>query len=527
MMGKDACAWLLGALPLSLLITMPTLAQTDTEDLPRLEDADCPTEALRELGATCHTFHAPENWREPNGSSVVMPVAVIEPETDAVQADAEDPEADDTLPVYFFPGGPGYSSLYNREYLEQLLKDVGDRTLVTMDHRGFIHAEPALECPDYAAVSPYHNIIHTPAITASLEPMHRLGIITSAVEACYNKLNEEGHDLSQYNSHAISRDVDELRQLLGHERIDGFGSSTGSGTLASFIQYHPESIRAAIFGWPWFNHLRNRPPVDELYTAKQTFTDTLALCAAEDEACREMLPNGMQAFDRARRMLDARPYVTHVATPYGHTETLYFDGAAFVDTLYLMLASDYAELPSLVADVEVGDYSRLETFFRIDDYDPEPEAPNYALGYFLAHVCNDMGTNRPSRDDSIAAVEREPAVLGFEPPWLCAWWGEDGDVPAEHNDPPVSETPALAIHGEMDPCCGTRWSHHLQRTMPNLQYVEYQALGHSPVNACRSEMIQAFLDDPMAAVDASCRDEVEREPWVIEPPRGSRDAPEW
>jgi pimeloyl-ACP methyl ester carboxylesterase len=264
--------------------------------------------------------------------------------------------------------------------------------------------------------------------------------------------------------------------------------------------------------------MRNRPPVDELYTAKQTFTDTLALCAAENEACREMLPNWMQAFDRARRMLDARPYVAHVATPYGRTETLYFDGAAFVDTLYLTLASDYAELPSLVADIAAGDYSRLEAFFRIEDYEPEPEAPAYALGYFLAHVCNDMGTNRPSRDDSISAVEREPAVLGFEPPWLCAWWGEDGDVPAEHNDPPVSETPALAIHGQMDPCCGTRWSQHLKRSMPNLQYVEYQALGHSPVNECRSTMIQAFLDDPRSPVDASCRDEVAHDSWVVEPP---------
>ncbi len=54
---------------------------------------------------------------------------------------------------------------------------------------------------------------------------------------------------------------------------------------------------------------------------------------------------------------------------------------------------------------------------------------------------------------------------------------------------------------------------------------EMQALGHNPINACRSTMIQAFLDDPSAPVDASCRNEVPREPWVIEPieppePRG-------
>ncbi|PMR74856.1 hydrolase [Billgrantia endophytica] len=483
--------------------------QSGSDDVPRLEPSACATETLSELGAECYTFHGEENWDEPNGNHVKLPVGVMAP--DEVR-DVDDP------PVFFFPGGPGFSSLDDRDYLEQLRKDVGNRTLVTMDHRGFIHAEPALECPDYAAVSPYHNIIHTPAIASSLDPMKRLESITGAVEACYQKLKDEGIDVAQYNQYTVSRDVDEIRQLLEYDTIDAFGSSTGSGTVLSFIQYHPESIRAAILGWPWFAHLRNRAPVDEFYTAKQGFTDILALCVADDEACREMLPDWFLAIDRTRRALDGRPHVAHVEDSDGSETTLYFDGAAFLDTLYLMLPEAYAELPSLIRDVEAGDYARLDDFFLVDDYNPEPEAPTYALGYFLAHVCNDMGTNRPGPEDSIAAVQREPGILGFEPPWLCAWWGEDGDVPVEHNDPPVSDIPALAIHGQMDPCCGTRWSEHVSKTMPNLQYVEFQALGHGPVNECRSTMIDAFLADPHATVDDSCKDEVALESWVIEPP---------
>lgn len=496
---------LTGALSLALFIAhSAAYAQsTESDTIPRLEPTECVTEALMELAADCYTFHGYENWDEPGVNRIQVPVAVIEPENDEA----------DGVPVFFFPGGPGYSSLGLRDYMEQLRKDVGNRTLVTMDHRGFIHSEPALECPDYAAVSPYHNIIHTPAISSSLKPMERLEAITSEVEACYQKLTEEGIDVSQYNQYAVARDVEEIRKLLEYDVIDAFGSSTGSGTVLSFIQYHPDSIRAAILGWPWFNHLRNRAPVDEFYTAKQTFTDTLALCAAEDEACREMLPNWMLAVDRARRTLDGRPYVVDV----GDGETLYFDGAAFLDTLYLMLPGAYAELPSLLADIQAGDYTRLKEFFLIEAYDSEPEAPNYALGYFLAHVCSDMGKNRPTREDSIAAVQTEPAILGFEPPWVCGWWGEDGDVPVEHNDPPVSDTPALAIHGQMDPCCGTRWSEHVRQTMPNLQFVEYQGLGHNPVNECRSTMISAFLDDPYEPIDDSCKNEVALDPWVIEP----------
>src|SRR5690625_3198154 len=246
-----------GAASLVLALALPADAQE--AEIPRLEAGDCPTDGLVELEAVCYTFHGEENGGEPNGRTISLPVAVFE-------ADAG---SEDKPPVFFFPGGPGFSSLGNQAYIEQLLKDVGDRTLVTMDNRGFVHAEPSLDCPSYAAFSPYHNIIHTPALTASVDPKVRLEIVTSEVTACYESLAAQGIDLSQYNAHAVSRDVDEIRQLLGYQQIDAYGSSTGSGTAVSFIQYYPDSVRAAVLGWPWFNHLRNRPPVDEFYTAKQ------------------------------------------------------------------------------------------------------------------------------------------------------------------------------------------------------------------------------------------------------------------
>ncbi|MBK1668168.1 hydrolase [Rhodovibrio sodomensis] len=435
-----------------------------------------------------------------------MPVAVFNPEA----ADRQNP------PVVFFPGGPGYSSIGNKGYLEQLLKDVGDRTLVTMDHRGFIHAEPALKCPGYAEVSPYHEIIHTPAITSSIDPMERIDPVAEQVKTCYAKLVDEGVDPAHYNQYTVSRDVEEIRQHLGYETIRPYGSSTGSGTVLSYIQYFPEAADAVILGWPWFAHLRSRPPVDEFYTAKQRFTEIMALCVEQNEACRDLHPDWMLAIDKARRALDDQPFVVEVDAGNGATNRLYFDGAALLDTLYLMLPSMYSELPVLLDEIQSGDHSRLRSFFLIDDYAPETGPGNYALGYFLAHVCNDMGASKPSPKDSKAAVAREPAVLGFEPPWVCGWWDGRGAVPVEHNDLPRADLPVLAIHGQMDPCCGPRWSEQIARTMPNVQSIVMQGLGHSPVNECRSQVIRAFLSEPNARVDTSCSDEVPLEEWVVE-----------
>lgn len=483
----------------------PTSASAPAGASARLEPSACATPTLRALQAACYTFRGPEDWDAPAGRQVELPVAVLAPATDAIPG---------APPVYFFPGGPGYSVLDHRGYLAQLREDVGARTLVLMDHRGFVHARPALRCPDYAAVSPYHHVVHTAALTGPADPMARMRTLTEAVRACYAKLAGEGIDVAQYNSHAVSRDVDAIRRALGHEVIDVFGSSTGSGTALLYLGYFPAHVRAAVFGWPWYNHLRNRPPVDEFYLAKQTFTDVLARCVADEPRCRRMLPAWLRALDRVRRALDDAPFVATVAHD-GEARTLRFDGAAFLATLYLTLDDVHARLPRLVAELLAGDRSGLSDFFRVDRYDPDPSAPRYALGYFLAHLCNDMGANRPTPADSLAAVRREPALLGFEPPWLCAWWGRDGDVPPQHNDPVESPVPALAIHGQLDPCCGTRWSERLAETMPNLQIVELEGVGHAPVTACRSRLIRDFLADPRAPVDDGCRDEVPLGPWEL------------
>lgn len=479
----------------------------ETANVPRLERSECVTDALTEAGAQCYTFHAQEDREQPNGTIIKLPVAVLESESKASKP------AD---PVFFFPGGPGYSVLGAPKLIEAYREDVGARTLVLMDHRGMIHATPALRCPAYAEVSPYHNIIFTPAVSSSLNTMARIHSVTDVVEQCYQKLVSEGIDVARYNSYAIARDVDAIRRILGYDKIDVYGRSTGGGTALAYLRYFPESVRAAVLVSPWYTNLRNRAPIDELYTIKQRYTDILSLCVMQNPSCRELLPAWFLAVERARRSLDARPYVTTVEVGDGTSKTLYFDGAAFLHVLYLTLPDIYARLPGIVSDIQNGDYASLDRFFQIDTFDPHPKAPRYALGYFLAHICNDMGSNRPNRKDSIYMIQREPAILGFEPPWVCAWWGTDGAVPPEHSYRYRSDKPALAIHGQMDACCGIRWSQHLARTMPNLQFVQLQGAGHTPTTDCETTLIASFLEAPHKAVDDSCKNDVELRPWQLE-----------
>jgi len=113
-------------------------------------------------------------------------------------------------------------------------------------------------------------------------------------------------------------------------------------------------------------------------------------------------------------------------------------------------------------------------------------------------------------------LEREPALLGFEPPWACGWWGTDGDVPPEHNALPQSDRPVLSIHGQMDPSCGVRWGRHLRETLPEVEVVELRGLGHTPETGCVTQLVSSFLADPHGPVDDACKDDASLRPWRLE-----------
>ena len=495
----------------AFVLFLPHIASAQqTEPVPRLESADCVTGELVDANADCYLFFGQEDRDDPNGTIVELPVAVIAPDREG-DVPSPDPKPD---PLFFFPGGPGLSPMDNFDWIRG---DTGNRPLVLIDHRGFRYAKPTLVCPG-RTISPYQNEL-SPVMVASTDTMERLRLHAETVQRCYEKLVDEGIDVAKYNEYDIARDVDEIRQLLGYGKVNIYGYSTGAGSVLAYLRYYPDSVRAFVLGAPWFGEYRNRAAIDEFYTIKQMYTDILGLCVAEDPHCRELLPAWYYAIDRARRALDARPYIKTVQTEDGGTVTLTFDGVALIAKIYRRFSDIYMKLPNVLARVQRHDYSALDDFFGTDRWrqvsadDVDDRQP---YGYYLAHICGDMGVNRPTEEDVVAMLEREPALVAFEDNKICAWWGVDGAVPPEHNDRFYSDAPGLSLHGQVDSCCTTRWGHYLARTMPNLQIVEFQALGHGLPGECRPQVISSFLNDPHTEVDDSCTDDVPLGPWVYQ-----------
>ncbi|MBJ88400.1 MAG: hydrolase [Woeseia sp.] len=494
----------------SLLFYTASISVAEDAVLPRIESAECVSEQLRAAGADCYLFFGEENRDKPNGTLVKLPVAVIAPNTEAGNPD----------PLFFFPGGPGVTPMYDFSWIRA---DAGNRTVVLIDHRGMLHAKPSLACPG-RTISPYQNHL-SPVIVSTLDTKERLRMHAETVENCYEKMVSEGIDVTRYNEYEISRDVEEIRQLLGYAKINIYGYSTGGGSIISYLRYFPNSVRTIVLGAPWFGEYRNRPAIDEFYTIKQSFTDILGRCVSEDLRCRELIPDWYYEIDRARRMLDEKPFSTTIRNQEGKSVTLTFDGVALMGRIYTDFEGIYTKLPNVLSRVQKQDYSALDDFFQTDQWRPvsENDFDDYTqYGYYLAHICGDMGTNRPTKADVMAMLDREPALLAFEDNKICAWWGADGSVPPEHNTRFDSDVPGLSLHGEVDVCCTTRWGNYVARTMPNLQVVELSGLGHmlgwsaESEGECRVKLISSFLDNPMTKAEDDCMDDVPLGPWEFE-----------
>ena len=89
-------------------------------------------------------------------------------------------------------------------------------------------------------------------------------------------------------------------------------------------------------------------------------------------------------------------------------------------------------------------------------------------------------------------------------------------VPAAFNRPVRSRVPVLVFADDYDPITPPGQSRHAARTLPRATVVSTHGLGHgvARTNDCTRGIFAAFVDDPVAKVDASCTEEMSGPTWV-------------
>ena len=419
-------------------------------------------------------------------------------------ATAEPPRAD---PVIVLQGGPGQAatalgSFYGGPSWAAVRRE---RAIVLLDQRGTGGSAP-LDCflgGDDANTKGYlDDLLPVPA-----------------VRACAAELREAA-ELARYTTHEIARDVEAVREALGADRLNLYGTSYGTRVALAYLRLHPDRVRSMV--------LKGVLPPDVAMPAEfapdvERSLRMLSDQCRADSLCARLTPDLLAAVDSLLRAVDrpATPIfiMTDTAARRGSTIAPSRGTVGLLLRSMLLSPTGAARIPALVRTALDGDRATLARAV----YDQQQStARGIFEGMRLSVMCAEDAP-RIRREDA----ERRAVATALGTYWLdqvaaaCAAWPVPPEPPARLDPPAGLPTPILLISGERDPATPPSYGDRVARRFPNARHVVVRNASHSfaLMQGCVDRLIAAFYSaGSTAGLDAGCAERVVAPPFAASYP---------
>jgi pimeloyl-ACP methyl ester carboxylesterase len=328
-------------------------------------------------------------------------------------------------------GGPGNAATdFARQFVEELAYIRETHDVLLVDQRGTGGSNP-LYCEELAL----HQV-------SSLPPRFP----TAAVDACRARLTAHAA-LDHFTTVDAAEDLDAVRQALGYETLNLFGSSYGTRVVLEYLRRYSPHVRSAML-WGVVSPEFQRPlwyPRD----GQAAFDRLVAECAQEG-TCRRAFPAITIELRQLLARLDTTPVPITLTDPGTQREfATTITSAGVAQAIWSSLAEpDRArQLPLVIHAAAEGNYGPLRTL----DVATRPPRRRYYNGMHLSVVCGEEVLQ--SSDAQIVDASRGSfmnAERGLEYRAACVRWR----VPRAESAttaPVVSRAPTLIVSGAMDP----------------------------------------------------------------------------
>ena len=189
--------------------------------------------------------------------------------------------------LFYLEGGPGGAASEAAVKVDEVFANVSEfRDIVLVDQRG-TGGSHALACPQ-------EHVRATDAVRGR------------GVRAALPR-GASGDEARLLTSAAAADDIERVRQALGYERIDVYGSSYGATLAQLYLRRHPRSVRTATLDGASLGSTR----VYELAArnAELALRAVIDRCHARDRPCRRAFPDTRGELERvlARAPGERRP----------------------------------------------------------------------------------------------------------------------------------------------------------------------------------------------------------------------------
>ena len=376
-------------------------------------------------------------------------------------------------PVVYLAGGPGVSAMNAAAY-PGAYPWTAERDFIVMGQRGTHDSHPALMCPEFRKA------------VAAGEDQAR------AVTECRERLAASGIGLQHYHSLSSADDLEDLRQALGIETWNLYGTSYGTRLALVYARQYGDAVRAMVLDSPL--------PPNAIYDDQSdiNFENALRAIAADcatQSICRTAFPDLEKRFFATVEAVSDNPIRLD-----GIDDAI--TGAELAASVSISSAEDVRRAPQRMDKV-----ARLDPAI-FEGWQTEGWASDFAWGMRLSVWCREaLPFSRRSQRDGPGT-----ALGGYESaaiqPALCEAWHVpplEGDFVAAV----VSDVPTLILAGQFDPLTPPIWGHLAARTLSNSRVISVRGEAHLPTqqwsgDGCAMSVAAAFIrhPDPSTRVDA-------------------------
>lgn len=459
-------------------------------------------DSMKDMDIACGYVTVPQDHADPEDRDTIDLYVVVIPATGSRPSET---------PLFMLSGGPGQAATeglwsFDPDYGDDLIATFSDllidRDIVLFDQRGTGKTLPEVICPVDRVPTGDEPSADDEAATASDNPYLD----------CADQLAEEGIDLETYTNRQSAADIDAVRQAIGAERIDLFGTSYGTWLALETMRYYPQIVRSVVLNSP-------APPETQLYDSAaighQNALNAVFAACAEDPDCDKAYPDLAETYEQAVADLNAEPMlVTYEDPDTGEERTEYANGDIFASLVYELIFFNvyipYA--PPLITSVAAGesdvfgalvpllltasDGIGIPLHYAVMCQDEIPYIDEDAV----MEAIEDADVSQAVIDDELASMDAYTEI--------CDAWDltPSGEIA---NEPVVSDIPTLIVTGRFDPITPTFDGELLLDNLTNAVLVESPVASHSPVQTsgqCGVDIVTAFLEHPRKEVDASCLD---------------------
>jgi pimeloyl-ACP methyl ester carboxylesterase len=438
----------------------------------------------------CGTLEVYEDRAARKGRKIGLRIAVM-PADHSVGPAAPDP-------LFILVGGPGQAAVPTAKAFSGIFAGVlRERDVVLVDLRGTGGSNP-LKCSLGGSDD---------------DPQSYFGAMLPAgpLRDCLARLDA---DPRLYTTPIAMDDLDDVREALGYQKINLYGSSFGSRAAMVYVRQHGERVRSVI--------LRGVVPQNmkvPLYYARdaQRALDLLFADCAADAACRQAYPDLPGALRAAQERLAREPVPVETRLPGGGDRVFRFRlslgefNEALRNRLY---GEESGEIPLYLSRASQGDFSDFARGALLQRRAVSQGV--LAAGLFLSVTCaEDVAFIDPEEAKRLAAGTFLGTWRVDQQAEACRIWPR-GTLPKGYWEDVRSDVPALLISGQRDPVAPPVWGDQVLRHLPNGRHVVIAQGYHGLPPPCVTRLMNDFVHRGTAGgLDTSCADQVEKVPFLL------------